>query len=232
MRYPPPIEERLRSKSRVLENGCIEYLGKTLQRSGHVHIGYQRKPVLVHRLVWSLANGPIPDGLVVRHSCDNPPCINIDHLLLGTVADNNRDRDERGRHVALRGEDNGHHRWTAEQVLEIRRLCAAGVDQREIARRYNTKQGVISNIHRRKVWAHLLDEHGAPPPFVPPVGEESHSSKLTESDIHEIRRLLRLGNMSMSAIGRLFGVTGGNIAAIRRKQTWSHVPEITDEVSS
>jgi hypothetical protein len=50
-----------------------------------------------HRFAWELAYGPIPDGLWVLHHCDNPPCVNIDHLYLGTVKDNTADMMRRGR---------------------------------------------------------------------------------------------------------------------------------------
>jgi hypothetical protein len=52
---------------------------------------------LAHRLAWEFAKGPVPDGLFVLHRCDNPPCVNPDHLFLGTLIDNNLDRARKGR---------------------------------------------------------------------------------------------------------------------------------------
>ncbi|MHB1172823.1 MAG: HNH endonuclease signature motif containing protein [Lacisediminihabitans sp.] len=56
------------------------------------------RPVYVHRLAWQDANGPIPDGMLVCHRCDNPACYHLPHLFLGTYADNNRDMVAKGRH--------------------------------------------------------------------------------------------------------------------------------------
>ena len=68
----------------------------------------------VHRVVYELVNGPLEKGQVVRHTCDNPKCINPAHLLAGTHTDNMRDRDERERH--------GKSKVTKEQVRMIRDL--------------------------------------------------------------------------------------------------------------
>lgn len=54
----------------------------------------------VHRLMWSMHNGPIPEGLVIRHRCDTPACVNPDHLDTGTVAENQADMVARGRSIA------------------------------------------------------------------------------------------------------------------------------------
>ena len=54
------------------------------------------RPMLVHRLVWEEVRGPIPEGMSILHRCDNPPCINIDHLFIGTQGDNMRDMTAKG----------------------------------------------------------------------------------------------------------------------------------------
>src|SRR5882672_11149425 len=62
----------------------------------------KRKLLRANRLSWEIAFGPVPDGLFVLHHCDNPPCVNPDHLWLGTKADNNNDRSRKGRN-GIRG---------------------------------------------------------------------------------------------------------------------------------
>ena len=73
---------------------CIEYEGRK-NHAGYGHLGRTidgvRKTFLAHRYFWEKEHGPIPDGMFVCHHCDNPPCINIDHLFLGTPKDNMRD---------------------------------------------------------------------------------------------------------------------------------------------
>lgn len=81
-----------------LWRGCVHYLGYGVTSVGG-------KQVRAHRLAWTYANGPIPDGLLVRHKCDVPLCVNPDHLLLGTYADNAADMVSRGRQA--KGDRNG-----------------------------------------------------------------------------------------------------------------------------
>lgn len=80
------------------ESGCIEWTaGHSTSGYGRVRIdGVQKQ---AHRVAWELKNGPIPHGLFVCHKCDNPPCINVEHLFLGTSTDNNRDTVQKGRHA-------------------------------------------------------------------------------------------------------------------------------------
>jgi hypothetical protein len=75
---------------------------------------------LAHRLAWLLYTGVNPDKLDVLHKCDAPLCVRQDHLYLGTQADNNADRDRRGRHISLCGTAHGRAKLTDEQVACIR----------------------------------------------------------------------------------------------------------------
>ena len=76
---------------------CVEWTGH-LKRSGYGQVCIEGRHHAVHRLAWEEANGPIPDGMYVCHTCDNPACYNVDHLFLGTNSDNQRDSASKGRH--------------------------------------------------------------------------------------------------------------------------------------
>jgi len=120
---------------------------------------FNGQPWLHHRLVYALAHGLSRadiEGLVVMHICDNPPCVNVEHLALGTHADNVADREAKGRGRRPRGVDHGHAKLTESQVAEIRtRYTAGGVLQRVLAVEFGVKIVAVSNIVRRKTWTHL-----------------------------------------------------------------------------
>lgn len=118
-----------------------------------------RKLLRAHRVAYEDVVGKIPRGILVLHKCDNPPCCNPSHLFLGTDADNVADRVAKGRtrRGDQRGEKHGSAKLTERQVLAIR---AAMGPQKVIAARYGINQSGVSDIKRRKLWAHIPDAVG------------------------------------------------------------------------
>ncbi len=108
-----------------------------------------------HRVSYEITVGPIPDGMVVRHSnrCTTRGCVNPDHLSTGTQADNMRDRDEAGR--TPRGESSGASKLKKVEVEEIRKRAAAGETQTSISKDYEVTPSTISAIVHRKTWRHI-----------------------------------------------------------------------------
>jgi hypothetical protein len=133
----------------IRDDGCWEWTGVRVGGYGKLSTGHATY-VRAHRYSWMRSRGPIPDGLHVLHHCDNPPCVNPDHLYLGTAADNARDRVQRlrGNH----GSRNGRARFDEETVARIRVEHASGISQRELARRYNCVPSLVSRIVHRRIW--------------------------------------------------------------------------------
>jgi len=82
----------------MISTACTEHRG-SVQTGGYGQIRHEGRNWLAHRLAWMLTYGPIPDGLNVSHRCDNPRCVNVGHLFLGTAADNLHDAIAKGRHI-------------------------------------------------------------------------------------------------------------------------------------
>lgn len=139
-------------------DGCWEWTG-TINRGGYGMIAVRGTNATAHRTAWQMTVGPIPDGMLVCHRCDNPRCVRSDHLFLGTHADNSRDMASKGR--AARGERHGARmrpgsrprgerhplaKLRESDVLDIRELAKRGVSQRAIAEKYGVSRSAVSNV--------------------------------------------------------------------------------------
>lgn len=109
-----------------------------------------------HVMAWILAHGPIPEGMLVCHACDNPPCGNIAHLFLGTSADNSADMVAKSRQWRPDGERNSLAKLTADNVREIRSRAADGESRASIARHFGVDPSNVSLIVTGKAWPHVL----------------------------------------------------------------------------
>jgi hypothetical protein len=135
-----PIEIRFWKKVKIGANGgCLEWTGSR-KPDGYGSLTLDRKLRSAHRVSWELSNGPIPEGLCVLHRCDNPPCVNPEHLFLGTHSDNALDKVKKGR--GTRGKN-----LTDSIVMAIR---ADPRNQRAIAAQYGCHQTTVSAIKRGK----------------------------------------------------------------------------------
>lgn len=136
-------------------DGCWEWSG------GKTHNGYGRfslsptREMRAHRFSWEITHGNIEDGLVVCHTCDNPPCVRPDHLFVGTIKDNCEDRDKKGRGADRTGSKHHMAKLSDRDIFEIRAMRNSGVPQSSIAKRFGIRQQHVSRISRGENWGHL-----------------------------------------------------------------------------
>ena len=151
---------KFRSLCKMVDNGCIEWQGKRTVKGkrsagGYGQVSVNGRLLLAHRVAWELAHGPIPVGMFVCHICDNPSCVNVDHLFLGSHTDNMRDAKLKGRLTGPRGSSNRWVKLTETDVLEIRSLRTSGADLKSIADRFGICFQNVSMIANRKTWRHI-----------------------------------------------------------------------------
>ena len=145
---------------------------KGVHHSGYGICCIDRKSCIASRVSYKIANGNIPDGMWVLHTCDNKKCVNPNHLWLGNNSDNQKDSYRKGRGAGFKkghtpyfhdydgqtsGERNGSHILTNDIVYKIRNMLNAGCTQRSIAIKFGVKKECISKIKTGRTWRHLLE---------------------------------------------------------------------------
>ena len=147
------------------EEECWEWeAGKNNYGYGCIQKGC--RALKAHRVSYELFVGPIPEGLIVRHKCDNPGCVNPHHLEVGTDADNVRDKVERGRQA--KGGEHGRARLCEPEVALIKKFFARhppvtgwnGGQCNFLARWFGVAVQTVSDIHAQKRWAHITIKKG------------------------------------------------------------------------
>ena len=145
-----------------MDNGCLEFGGTKLRKGYGIFVIGSRKDgtrdhVLAHRAAYQIANGKIPNGMVVCHSCDNPSCCNPKHLFLGTHQDNSDDMLKKGRHIAgiLRGAENPNAKFSEEIVLEV---ASGKVSCSQAQDKYGMSKSHFYRLRNNEAWKHITAE--------------------------------------------------------------------------
>ena len=108
------------------------------------------------RAAWILRYGSIPAGLAVLHKCDNPRCVEINHLFLGTLKDNTQDMLRKGRHRPARGEKHGQAVLSEALVRELRRLHHEnGSGPSQLAKEFQLNHQTIRSVLKGRNWTHV-----------------------------------------------------------------------------
>lgn len=155
----------------------------------------------------------IPTGSQVRHSCDNPECVRIDHLSLGRPIDNTQDMIVRGRQRHARGEDGGHALLTEEQATAI---LADTRPYAVIGEGYGIAASTVGSIKNGVSWKHLKGERKRSVRVSPRRGV---SNNITPEIVREIRS----STETYSKLAAQYGVTVPTICDIRKRRSWKHI---------
>jgi len=155
------VEQRLEaffSKIVVQESGCHEFVGAR-NEDGYGNFWDEGICKKAHRFAWEAFFGRIPEGKLVLHTCDNPPCCNPDHLYLGTDADNSKDKMDRGRFASVAGANNPAAFVTEDHVRDIyAHLRYTTMTQQAIADKFLLTKGHINNIKAGRAWPQIQME--------------------------------------------------------------------------
>lgn len=155
-----------------------------------------------HRLSYTLSYGEIPEGMLVCHHCDNPPCVNPKHLFLGTPKDNSDDKVLKERHSK---------KFSFAEIEEIISQYNTGeYSESEIAKKYGVRSQIINNIVNKKNYNYLN--------FT--INKTTHKKKLTKEDVLNIRSEYDKGKTTHQELANKYGVGRRQIGRIVLKQRW------------
>lgn len=130
-------------------NGCDLWQLSVLQSGGYPQFNINGKMWRGNRLMWIIKNGPIPDGVDVCHTCDNPRCVRIDHLFLGPALINMQDMIKKGRAKHPTGIENGVASFTEQEVSLMLALASTGlVNKNQLSKHFNTDRTKMGRIIR------------------------------------------------------------------------------------
>ena len=146
--------DRVWTQTRITDARCIEFTG-CKDGCGYGRINRDNKLVRLHREVWKDANGEVPSGKEICHKCDNPSCINLNHLYAGTHKQNMADKALRGRVKNMIGSLSHRAKLHENDIPIIRSRISGGETCYSIARDYGVTGETVLHIKNGRSWGHV-----------------------------------------------------------------------------
>lgn len=201
---------------------CWIWIANT-DRDGYGRISLKGFQYKAHRISWEIYNGPILNGLLVLHKCDNPSCVNPNHLFLGTHKDNSFDMVNKGRSNHFLGSTNSRSILSEHDVLEILTSVENGaitsIDQ--IINKYKVSKSTIFQIFDGKNWQHVVKDYYDFDHLKYLKNKIDTRGVLKFDDIIDIRDRFIKGE-TVTSIAQLYGVSYNTINSIKLNRSWKN----------
>lgn len=172
-----------------------------------------------------MTNGEIPVGMKVLHRCDNPPCVNPDHLFLGTQAQNVADMKAKGRHATATG--NRHPTLTPAQIRAIRRVMSRKLlPASEVAALAGVSLYMVNRIDSGEPWSDdsvVMVDDWRPRRGAYRRGELSTTARLTREAVMDIRQHRADGTASTAELATKHGVSSSLVSRVVARKAWAHI---------
>jgi hypothetical protein len=215
---PKPIPDSDRFWKFVIKTeNCWIWIGGTDENGRGIFTPYKRKATRAYRFSWELVKGPIPKGLNICHNCDNPICVNPEHLFIGTQKDNLDDMVDKGRHnpISFPGDKNPNAKLTKEATLEIKN--SIDIPSKDLAIKYKVHIETIRRIRRQQGWVTSGDIKKSYSRGI--SGNKNYNAVLND----DIVRIIRKSPKKNIELAKIYGVSATLIGLIRKHKAWKHV---------
>ncbi|AFH22805.1 hypothetical protein OSG_eHP35_00105 [environmental Halophage eHP-35] len=221
----------------VTENDCWEWQGAKTPK-GYGQIKRNKEKYYTHRVILQThGEGFTEEKNFCCHKCDNPSCVNPDHLFAGSHKDNMEDATEKGRMVGpnVKGEKHHQSKLTKEEVVEIREKYATENYQfQELAEEYDVNRPQIGHIIAGRKWKHAdgpifttekiaeIRKKNFPDENEENQGSGNGNTILTEGEVVEMRKKYHNENIYQKDLAEEYGITRGAVGSIVRGDTWKY----------
>jgi hypothetical protein len=193
------MEQRFLNKVNKLDGGCWEWTGRLFDNTGYGQYSINSRPVSAHRHSYQVYKGDIPNGLLVRHTCDNRKCVNPDHLIVGTQQDNMNDMVERNR----QSQGNTHYARTQPERLARGDTHGSKTHPEALVRGDEWKKQHHEHINNQK-------------------GSKNCNSKLTDDDVREIR-IICVFAFTHKELAKMYGVSRPVMSKVIRGDSYKNI---------